>query len=115
MCYLDGGIVFWILKYRHFVLQVVVFNRTICVRFDKQRRFLGFAVRQDHILELKCDWHRAEKMCFLLGSGPHFVFLPIPSTAKFVVMLLLCFYLFIYLIFLWSPELFWARIHNQLP
>lgn len=50
---------------------------------------LRFAVHWNHILVLKCDWQRAAKMCFLLGSGPYFIFLPVPSAAKFVVMLLL--------------------------
>lgn len=54
-----------------------------------------FDVHWSHILELKCDWHRAEKLRFLLESGPYFIFLPVPSAEKFAVMLLLFFFIII--------------------
>lgn len=56
---------------------------------------LRFAVYWSHILELKCEWHRAEKLCFLLESGPYFIFLPVSAAEKFAVMLLLFFFFII--------------------
>lgn len=43
------------------------------------------------LLELRCDWHIAEKIVFLLGSGPYFIFLPVCSNvAALFVFLLGC-------------------------